>query len=256
MKPHIHKMATVRIPLLVCMMALLIKDSLAGLLNSGERLNIRDGTRNDDIHILRQQLRDDCKVKYLDVRYVGSFDLTSDDIDVLSRCPLVSMFLFGSACLSPSAARELYKLSTLEFLGFKDCTNQKFVITSFPASLVHLRIEGLTKHNFHLSDSDWRNLTSFRKLEVRHASMCCPDAMIQTFGQDLPEVECKYHVGHGRLVTVICGLSDDGTSLAITTPRDTAVLRQQLRGECRLNKLFVELPSFVLTKQDVDILAR
>ena len=215
-----------------------------------------------------------CRSSVFEATKDPNFILTPDDVQVLQECPLERMNLAETSCLSSSIG-DLSKLTSLERLDLDYCEQNTFTITGLPDSLQILSIEGLTENNFQILNIDSSFGESMKELYVSERYMCSPEIKSKMFGRNLSEIECfaegeLVEVGSGcketvdvrfdhsseELVTIKCGLSEDGKTLSIMRTSDELILRHKLTHDCHLNRLFVELHSFVLTQEDVDILSR
>ena len=228
---------------------------LAGLTDNGTRLDITQESYSAGTTVLRSGLGGDrCQLKTLTVWSVQMFVLTPDDVNILKHCPLTTLILQHTACFVTSSRVDFSTLPHLETLWLSRCGNTEFVITALPASIRELNIEDLTEDNFQLGVTNGGFGKSLEVLQVEDTTMCCPAWLTQTFGKQYTQVECQFWVF--EWLTFKCGLSNNGTELVIASPGEVPILRQELAVDCRLNLLYVKLPGFKLTKQDLDILGR
>ena len=228
---------------------------MSGLTENGTKLEISgQESLNAGIAILRSGLGDRCQLKTFNVFSAKMFVLTPGDLNILRRCPLTVLMMWYTSCFDISSRVDLSVLSNLETLWLSHCGNTRFVITALPESIHELNIEGLTDGNFQLDVTNGGFGEYLELFKVEDTTMCCPSWMTKTFGKHLPQAECQFYVYEWHVFK--CGLSNNGTDLVIASPGEVPILRHELGKDCRLNSLYVKLPEFTLTKQDLDILGR
>ena len=175
-----------RVIMLAIFVCVDVRIVLAGFSDDGLTLDIRAETLGDDIVVLRSDLATGkCKVEKLNVYQVEEFNLTLRDIDILQLCPLLSLELYETSCLSPSLG-DLSSLEYLEILQLDRCHNTDFTITDLPASLQRLDIEGLNRENFQLNETSGMfedMLETSLEMYVNNASMCSSGILSAIFGQ-------------------------------------------------------------------------
>ena len=213
---------------------------------SPPRLLVRQESLQTDFGILRN-LTVDCELFGLYISFMDeNFHLKRQDIELLSRCPLKGLDIASETfCFPPLSHIDMSTLAMLRRVNFQ-CRSGTFTITGLPDSLTWLNIQYMAEHNIALDYTDGRFGDSL-VISVKKASMCCPESIRKMFGRDLPQVECQYRLMNFKM----CGFSENGTKLGLVRHDHIALFRNISKDDCRLTQLFLELPEFTLTQEDI-----